>query len=241
MRRLKALGFGVAAFLVTYFFVNQLVAAGLVQRGAPPGWVYLAIFAVLFPVLFPFFFRGQVRELAKFEVHPVEGEISAEFHRRVGEIVSLGYQPLGPPVSFVGKMPLRLQALVAHDHLSYAAVFEYSKRSLVVFDFDSWLEDGRLVNSIALAASGRGLRRPTILTQAIPGISPAELLKHHQEALTSLASAPKKLAATPEDYLASCRETYRRQFDGLGAFESLWLLVPGKSVHSEPIASRQPT
>lgn len=239
MRRILVLVAAVIGFLVAYVVVGNLQSAGVLERRAPlPLPVIIAIPLLLFPVLFVILLRAQLRGIAKFEVRPLQGELSVEFRNCVEQIKALGFTPIGSPVSFVGKLPLSLQPLIARDQLSYAAVFEYSAKPFLVFDFDSWLADGRLVNSISFKATGRGPIRPDILIQAFPNSSPAELLKRHHEALASLTSPPKILGATVEEYIASCRETYSRQFAKLGTLEIIQMLIPGSSPHLVPIASR---
>jgi hypothetical protein len=230
--------------LVAIFFIFYVAGAAMnaLTSTVAVYWAFLAVFVPLFLVFLGFiaiFTRRNFAQIAKFEVQPIgQDAVSEQFRARVVELEALGFRTLGPEVALVSQVPLRLQAFIAPDGRGYASVFEHGSKPEVAFDFDAWLEDGRLLTTSSSNLAARTPVRPTLVIQVFTEGSAAELWKRHQEALAVVGSAPKPLGAGAEDYIDACRENYRRQFEGFGVGEFLRMLVPGKSPHSVPIASR---
>ncbi|MBL8954326.1 MAG: hypothetical protein JNK82_26345 [Myxococcaceae bacterium] len=236
-RLLKVLAL-VAIFLVLYSIADIVRGVTNLTGWSPPFVIYVVVPLVVFPVLFLFFLRQNMRELAKFEVRPLAGDVSAAFRARVTELEGLGFSSLGPPVtSTVGRLALRAQPMLASDQLSYAAVYELGTSSEVIFDFDSKLEDGRFVMTNSSRLAARGPVRADVIVQAFPNASPAELLKRHQDGVAFLGSRPVSLNGRSDDYWALCRECSQRRFEKLTLVEAFQMLGRQQQ-HLTPISSR---
>jgi hypothetical protein len=227
-------------------FLGFYVAAGAFRgpNGSPtahpfPTPMFGLLLLVVFTLFFVFFFRRNLKQLEKFEVRPLsEGDISRALRKQAEALEALGFKALSGPVVLVGRVGLQVQPLVSTDRRTYGAVFTLWQKQRVSFDFDSRLSDGRIVNTSASAWAARAPVRSDFLIQVFPKLTPSELLQRHEEALTALAVPVDVLGQQLDDYLAICRETYRRQLTGLGVGGALRLMLPSKSPHLEPIATR---
>jgi len=229
----------IGVFFLLYVVVGELRRTGAFDAGASlPVAFYILVPVLLFPLFLALSIRRNLDELGAYQVQPISTDaVSAEFRSRVADVEALGFQALGPAVALVARVPIRLQPFLSPDQLSYAAVFEHGRQPRVSHDFDSKLEDGRMVTTTSSEAAGRMPVRSTLLVQVFPTASPAELLKRHQEALAALGAC-ERLGTHAEDYLVHCREAFRRQLQTLSLREMLALILPRATPHAVPIAAR---
>lgn len=229
------------AFIILYVAVGRLrEASELSPEAAPPLWLTVGTALVALPLVFAFFLSRSLRRQASLEVRPLAGSaLSSETRVRVAELEALGFSALGGAIAFGSRGHLRVQPLLAGDRRAFASVFEHGARPTRGFDFDSRLEDGRLLMTTSDPLAGRAPFRADVLIQVMATGSPAELFARHLEALSFLGHPTVDLGSTSEDYVTFCRDGAGRLYDKIGMREAIRVLVPGRSPHTTPIPARK--